>query len=291
MHSIAMVLALLLISALQLGHLKPDHLQALLGLADLGATQFVGLLGEGVVGLPSAPERLEHPDAVHRLLHRGGHRHGAGDVLPRVEAGLRHPGVRSDGGVDVDGIELRIGEQRLVAVETPLHAELIAHLLQALLVALADRVHLGVRMPLVDGDELDAESEADQKELFAKIGKLEMENDFLKKKLIENRTVKQRKSLVDKDHSLSVRRQSELLDQLLKGERCKDRHGWEGQGHRQCLYRKVLSHLKAKVCLLHPAENGTELFKGTKEFMEYYNNRRHRGIQRHRPSQLYFNAA
>lgn len=29
----------------------------------------------------------------------------------------------------------------------------------------------------------DAESEADQKELFAKIGKLEMENDYLKKSL------------------------------------------------------------------------------------------------------------
>lgn len=39
-----------------------------------------------------------------------------------------------------------------------------------------------------------------------------MENDFFKKKLIENRTVKERKSLVEKDHPVSIRRQTELLE-------------------------------------------------------------------------------
>ena len=47
-------------------------------------------------------------------------------------------------------------------------------------------------------------------ELYQKIGKLEVERLF-KKKLMENRTVSQRKSLVSNEKSLSHRRQCELL--------------------------------------------------------------------------------
>lgn len=49
--------------------------------------------------------------------------------------------------------------------------------------------------------------------------------------------------------------------------------------------------LKQKYVYLYPPKNGTDLYQGARNFMEYYNNRRHRGIQRNRPSELYSKAA
>lgn len=49
--------------------------------------------------------------------------------------------------------------------------------------------------------------------------------------------------------------------------------------------------LKQKHIYLHPAENGVELYHGVKQFMNKYNNRRHRGINRNRPSERYQQAA
>lgn len=49
--------------------------------------------------------------------------------------------------------------------------------------------------------------------------------------------------------------------------------------------------LKQKYVYLFPPKNGVDLFRGTQNFMEYYNNRRHRGIQRNKPSELFSKAA
>ncbi len=43
-----------------------------LGLGDLGLPQLLGLLVEVLQCLAAAAERLQHADAVHRFLHRGG---------------------------------------------------------------------------------------------------------------------------------------------------------------------------------------------------------------------------
>ena len=55
----------------------------------------------------------------------------------------------------------RVGEQSLVALEPSLHPELVADLVQLVARPLADRVQLGVRMALVDRQELRAESQSD----------------------------------------------------------------------------------------------------------------------------------
>ena len=49
--------------------------------------------------------------------------------------------------------------------------------------------------------------------------------------------------------------------------------------------------IKQKYIYLFPPENGADLYQGVRNFMKYYNNRRHRGIDRKRPSQLYEQAA
>ena len=58
----------------------------------------------------------------------------------------------------------------------------------------------------------DDETDVDTEKLYSKIGQLEMENDFLKKKLKQDRTVNQLRKLVDTEHGLSVRQQCDLLE-------------------------------------------------------------------------------
>ena len=55
------------------------------------------------------------------------------------------------------------------------------------------------------GDEVDVDK------LYSKNGEPEMENDFLKKKLKENRTMKERQELVNKEEVMSIRKQCEVL--------------------------------------------------------------------------------
>ena len=53
-------------------------------------------------------------------------------------------------------------------------------------------------------------NEIDTDKFYSKIGKPEMENDFLKK-LKENRTMKERQELVDKEEGMSMGKQREVL--------------------------------------------------------------------------------
>ena len=61
----------------------------------------------------------------------------------------------------MDGVDVRVLQQLVVARVARLDAEAVADLVELLLVAPADGVHLGVRMALIDGNELGAEAEAD----------------------------------------------------------------------------------------------------------------------------------
>jgi len=65
----------------------------------------------------------------------------------------------------------------------------------------------------------------------------------------------------------------------------------KGRATDNAFIERFFRTLKQKYVYLYPPKDGSDLYQGTKKFMEYYNNRRHRGIQRNRPSQLYFNAA
>jgi len=50
--------------------------------------------------------------------------------------------------------------------------------------------------------------------------------------------------------------------------------------------------LKQDYVYMHPATDGTELFKGLRTFIHYYNNKKtHQGIERKRPIDLYQQAA
>ena len=102
------------------------------------------MLAAGALGLDDRPA----------LVDRGGHRHGAGHVLAGLEPGQALAGVVGDGRVDVDGVDLGIG-QHVVELRVALgDAERVAQLVELLLAALADGVHLGLRMVLIDGNEL-----------------------------------------------------------------------------------------------------------------------------------------
>lgn len=49
--------------------------------------------------------------------------------------------------------------------------------------------------------------------------------------------------------------------------------------------------IKQKYIYLHPAENGLELYQGIDTFVKKYNQRRHQGIDRRKPIDLYLHAA
>ena len=104
------------------------------------------------------------PHEVHdflAVLNAGRHRHGAGDVFAGLERRNRLPGVIGNGGVDVDGVDVRVLEQLVEIVVPVLHAKRVADRIQFCAGALADGVHVGARMPLVDGNKLGAEAQPD----------------------------------------------------------------------------------------------------------------------------------
>lgn len=65
----------------------------------------------------------------------------------------------------------------------------------------------------------------------------------------------------------------------------------KGRATDNAFIERFFRTLKQKYVYLYPPKDGSDLYQGTKKFMEYYNNRRHRGIQRNKPSQLYIQAA
>ena len=109
---------------------------------------------------------LREVDDLLALLHAGRHRHGAGDVLARLQRLDRLPAVIGDRRVDVDGVDLRIGEQVVVGGVAFFDAELVADFVELRLGPLADGGHVRLRVALVDGDELGSEAEPDDCDVY-----------------------------------------------------------------------------------------------------------------------------
>jgi len=103
-------------------------------------------------------------DEVHdffAVLNTRGHRHGAGDVFAGLERGDGLPGMIGNRRVDVNGLNLRVLQQLVEIVVASLHSEGIPDGVELFAGALADGVHVGVGMPLVNGDKLRAKAQPD----------------------------------------------------------------------------------------------------------------------------------
>ena len=96
---------------------------------------------------------------------RGGHRNSAHHVFAGLERGDGHGSVIRDRAVDVDEIDLGVGQHLIVARVAPLDVELVADLVELRLGSLADRVNLSVCVGLVDGYELGSEAKSDDRYL------------------------------------------------------------------------------------------------------------------------------
>lgn len=65
----------------------------------------------------------------------------------------------------------------------------------------------------------------------------------------------------------------------------------KGRATDNAFIERFFRTLKWKHIYLNPATDGVELYTGVQRFMKKYNNRRHRGISRNKPSELYQQAA
>lgn len=65
----------------------------------------------------------------------------------------------------------------------------------------------------------------------------------------------------------------------------------KGRATDNAFIERFFRTLKWKHIYLYPAKDGIELYEGVKRFMNKYNKRRHRGINRERPSERYQQAA
>jgi hypothetical protein len=85
-------------------------------------------------------------------------------MLARLQRGNRLRRMIRDRRVDVDGVDVRILQQVLVARVAGGDAEAVAARVELFLVPPADRVHLGIGVTLIDRDELGAEAESDERD-------------------------------------------------------------------------------------------------------------------------------
>jgi putative transposase len=61
----------------------------------------------------------------------------------------------------------------------------------------------------------------------------------------------------------------------------------KGRATDNIFIERFFGTLKRKHIYLNPAENGLELYKGVQKFIKEYNQKRHQGINRQKPSELY----
>ena len=125
-------------------------------------TPVVQILGEQI--LATVDHRLHHHVGLARLLlgfddlsaffNRYSHRHRAGHMLASVECRDGLLGMIGNRAVDVHRIDVRIFQQFFVTAVSLGHAELVATCFEFSLVASADRVHLGIRVLLIDRNKL-----------------------------------------------------------------------------------------------------------------------------------------
>ena len=65
----------------------------------------------------------------------------------------------------------------------------------------------------------------------------------------------------------------------------------KGRATDNAFIERFFRTLKWKHIYLNPASSGIELYEGVKDFIEKYNHRRHQGINRNKPVELYLKAA
>jgi putative transposase len=65
----------------------------------------------------------------------------------------------------------------------------------------------------------------------------------------------------------------------------------KGRATDNAFIERFFGTLKRKQIYLYPAKDGLELYSGVEKFMQKYNRRNHRGINRKKPQDLYLNAA
>ena len=65
----------------------------------------------------------------------------------------------------------------------------------------------------------------------------------------------------------------------------------KGRATDNAFIERFFRTLKWKHIYLNPASSGIELYEGVKDFIEKYNHRRHQGINRKKPVELYLKAA
>ena len=100
-------------------------------------------------------------DDLAAFIDRRRRRDRAGDVLAGLQRGDRLRRMIGNRRVDVDGIDVRIGEERVVVGVARLDAEPIAARVELLPIAAADRIHFGIRMALINRDEFRAKAQTD----------------------------------------------------------------------------------------------------------------------------------
>lgn len=77
----------------------------------------------------------------------------------------------------------------------------------------------------------------------------------------------------------------------LKGYKIRISMDGKGRATDNAFIERWFRTIKQKHIYLHPASNGLELYQGIDTFVKKYNQRRHQGIERRKPIDLYLNAA
>jgi len=83
----------------------------------------------------------------------------------RLQGRNRHPAVVGERRIDMDEVDVGIGQHVAEALVSAFNAERIADLVERNTRPAADRVHVCHRMPLVDGNELRPETETDDRDI------------------------------------------------------------------------------------------------------------------------------
>lgn len=79
--------------------------------------------------------------------------------------------------------------------------------------------------------------------------------------------------------------------ETLKTHRIKISMDGKGRATDNAFIERWLRTIKQKHIYLHPASDGLELYQGIDTFVQKYNRRRHQGIERRKPIDLYLHAA
>ena len=69
--------------------------------------------------------------------------------------------VIGNGGIDVNSIDLRIGQQRVVIRVALGNAKLVPNLIQRIRIALTERHNVRIRVTLINGNKLGTKAETD----------------------------------------------------------------------------------------------------------------------------------